>query len=68
MIFGTTTEFTYMNPAWTSLDPVVLFIIGLGITIGIVQGLDNIKNTRLGKIHPAPKARDNNYFFFINYN
>lgn len=57
-----------MNPMWTSLDPFVIFIVGFGIYIGIVRGLENIKQTRYGNLPAAEKSRNNNYFFFIDYN
>lgn len=57
-----------MSPMWTSLDPFVIFIVGFGIYIGIVRGLENIKQTRYGNLPAAEKSRNNNYFFFIDYN
>lgn len=54
-----------MNPP--TIDLSVLFLISMGVIIGIMNGLQNIKETRSGNKPAAPKTKDKFVYVYMDF-
>jgi hypothetical protein len=48
-------------------DYSVILIVGMGVVIGILRGLENIKCTRAGRCEPAKPIKDKFVYVYMDF-